>query len=441
LSFGAGSLSPTSGYTYVYCYVNSTTGHVSQASPLSASTGVLTNQNITVNYAASSDAQVDKIWIFRTDDGGSLYYFLAEVNNATSSYTDSTVDSGLNDDIVAPLNPLNAPPPTGANLVCFWSGRLWVAAKNILYFAMGPDCTTGVGEEAFIAANQFKLPLNVTGLAPTSTGLIVFTPDNAYVVTGDGSSDYVINEWQANFGIKTPNALVQDGDVVYAFTSRSQLFQLGTAGSEIGFPIRKKLAAINPSNVSLALHRSGDDEGLFVSDGSTNIYRFSVAFQCWCPPAQPNGAIGIIGSIETSSGIWTLLAGATTGSSYIRGRNLLSWTDDGIGTYPCNVTVGSITVGGPGTKEVVAGVGISATAIGTYPTIGVLLNEISGTFNILPNPVPEPTELPASKTISRMRHYLKACQTPLPQQVEHMQVNISFPAENYQAEILDLALL
>ena len=106
---------------------------------------------------------MDKIWIFRTDDGGGLYYFLAQVNNATSTYTDSTVDSGLNDDIVAPLNPLNAPPPTGANLVCFWSGRLWVAVKNILYFAMGPDCTTGVGEEAFIASNQFKLPLNVTG--------------------------------------------------------------------------------------------------------------------------------------------------------------------------------------------------------------------------------------------------------------------------------------
>jgi len=55
LSFGSGALSPTSGYTYVYCYVNSTTGHVSQASPLSANTGALTSQNITVSYAASSE--------------------------------------------------------------------------------------------------------------------------------------------------------------------------------------------------------------------------------------------------------------------------------------------------------------------------------------------------------------------------------------------------
>jgi hypothetical protein len=415
---------------------------VSQASPVSANTGALTSQNITVNYTASTDPQVDKIDIYRIDDGGGIYYFLAEVNNASSSYTDSTPDSGLNDDLQAPMAPLNAPPPAGASLVVYWSGRLWIAVKNILYFAMGPECTNGVGEEAFDTAdNFFKLPTNITGLAATSQGLIVFTADDALAVTGTDASDYVINEFLKNFGIKSPNALAQDGDVVYIYTSRSQLFQLTPTLGEVGFGIRDKLAAtFNPSNVYLTVHRSGGDEGLFISDGSTNVRRWSIAFSCWSTTAQPVGGVGAISSIETSLGVWTLLAGRSFGSGYILGRNTNTWTDDG-GTYACNAVVGSIEVGPPGSKEILSAVAVSATAVGTKPAVGVLLNEISGTFVALPNPVPEPAQLPLGSTIWTQRFWFKAAQTPLPQQVQHMQVQISFPAENVQAEILALALM
>lgn len=444
LTFGAGALSPTSGYSYVVCYVCSATGHVSAASPVSANTGPLTTQNITVHYTASTDPQVDQIWIFRIADGGGIYYFLANVANATSTYTDSTVDTGLNTFVVAPQFPANSPCPAGSSLVTWWDGRLWVLAGNILYWSSGPQTTTGVGEQSFnLSTNFFKLPINGTGFAPTSNGLLVFTSDTIWVVTGTGGV-YFINPWQKNLGIKQSNAVTQDGDLVIFFTSSKQLFQISTSLVEIGMNIRGKLAAISPTSVSIAMHRSGADEGLFVSDGSANIYRFSMTFQSWSPAGQPKQGAGVIGSIETSDSVWTLLLGSTSGAQFIGGRNTSSWTDDG-GTYTCSATVGSIIVGQPGSKNTIEALCINATRTGSYPTVGILTNEISGAFATLPNPTPEPPNLPESQTIYTRRHYLKAGTYPagqtIPQMIQHMQIKISFAAENFQGELLGLGVI
>jgi hypothetical protein len=447
LTFGAGALSPTSGYTYLICYVNTVTGHVSAASPVSANTGALTSQNITVHYTASADPQVNAIWIFRTLDGGGLFYFDASVANTTGTYVDSNADSALNTFIVATFAPNNAPCPAGSSLATYWDGRPWVASKNFVYWAQGPQTTIGLGEQSFnLTTNFFKLPINVNGFAPTTNGLMVFTSDVTWLITGTGGV-YFINPWQTNFGIKQPNAVAQDGDLVFVFTSRGQLYQLGSTLMEIGQGIRGKLAAMDPNKVSIAMHRNDQDEGLFVSDGTGaggNVYRYSLTFSAWGVAGQPTQGAGVIKSIETVSATWTLLIGGTTGAGYIGGRNPASWTDDG-GTYTCFSTVGSIIIGPPGSKNNIDAIFINATKTGTYPTLGILTNEIAGTFAVLPNPTPEPPQLPASQTIYTMRHNLKSGfypgPQPIPQQIEHCQIKVSFPAENFQGELLGLGII
>lgn len=442
----SGSLSPLSGYTYVVCYVNTVTGHVSAASPLSASTGAQTSKKFTVSYTASTDPQVNQIWIFRTQDGGGVFYFLAAVTNATSTYSDNNADSVLNTLIVAPFAPNNAPCPAGSSLVTYWDGRPWVAAKNFLYWAMGPQATTGVGEQAFnLTTNFFKLPGNINGYAPTSQGLLIFTSDTTWIVTGTGGV-YFINPWQKNFGVKQPNAVAQDGDSVFVVTSRGQAFEIASGSlTEIGFNIRAKIAAMNPKTVSIVIHRNGTDEGIFLSDNATNVYRFSQAFQCWCPAGVPQQGAGVVKSIETTDSIWTLLLGGTAGAGFIGGRNLTSWTDDG-GTYTCSATVGSLIIGPPGSKNNIEALTINATRTGTYPTVSILTNEISGPFATLPNPVAEPPNLRGeSLTLYTRRHYLKSgCypnQAPIPQQIEHCQIKVSFLNENFQGELLGLGVI
>lgn len=446
---GAGTLNPQTGFQYVYCYVNTVTGHVSAASPVSANTGCVINQNFSVSYTASADPQVNAIWIFRTADGGGLYYFLASVANTTSSYTDSAPDAILNKLIVAPFSPNNAPCPANSSLVTWWDGRPWVASKNLVYWAQGPQTTTGVGEQSFnLSTNFFKLPIQVTGFAPTSQGLLIFTRDMIWAVTGTRGV-YFINPFQFNLGIANPNAVTQDGDLIFFVTTRGQCFTISSSLAEIGQPIRQQIALMNSANVSIAIHRSGQDEGFFVSDGVSKIYRFSMTFGCWSPAAIPVQGAGVIKSIETSTAIWSLLLGATTGAKFIGGRNPANWTDDG-GTYTCSSIVGSVIIGPPGSKNNVEAITLSATNTGHYPSVAVMPNEINSAQGIgfcnLPNPVSEPPNIPpGSQSLFSMRHYLKqgssAQGNPIPQEIQHMQVKISFIAENFPSEVLAMGII
>lgn len=438
LSFTAGSLSPTSGYTYCYVYKNSSTGHISTASPRSASTGPQTSKNIVVHYVASTDPQVDAIDIYRNDDGGSLFFFNASVANTTGTYTDSTPDSGLNDDLVAPLTG-NDPPPSGMSLALFHQGRVWGVVGNKVYFGSGPDVTNGVPEESWFLPNVFTFPGQITALASTSVGLIVFTTADSFIITGSSLADFQHGLWQKNFGVMSQNCIAQDGDTLFVFTSRGQLFQISGGLEEVGQPIRAKLQAFTPGNVYIALHRSGEDEGLFVSDGAANIYRYSIALSSWSPVAQPVGGVRCIQSIEASTASWSLMAGRTAGSGKILSRTPGTFLDDG-STYTGFITVGSLILAPPRKTARVESVLTEVMPVGTYPTIAVLLDEISGSFTTLPNPVPDPPLLAASTTVLMKRHDFKAAQTPLPQDIRHMQVKVSWVAENFKNEFLGLGI-
>jgi hypothetical protein len=437
LSFTSGSLSPKSGYTYCFVYRNSSTGHISTASPRSGSTGPQTSKNIVVGYTASPDSQVDFIDIYRNNDGGSIFYFNASVANSTGTYTDSITDSGLNNDLVAPLTG-NDPPPTGMSLAIFHQGRMWGVVGNKVYWGSGPDTTNGVPEESWFLPNVFTFPGQVTALASTSVGLIVFTTADAFIITGSSLADFQHGLWQKNFGVMSQNCIAQDGDTLFIFTSRGQLFQISGGLDEIGQHIRAKLQAMTPANVYIALHRSGEDEGLFVSDGSANIYRYSIALSAWSPVAQPVGGVRTIQSIETTAGTWSLMA-APPSTGHIMRRTPGTFLDDG-STYAGFFTVGSLVLAPPRKTAKIESILAEVVPVGTYPTISVLLNEVSGTFTALPNPVADPPLLAASTTLLMKRHDLRAAQTPLPLEVRHLQIKVSWPAENFKNELTGLGI-
>lgn len=452
LSFSAGSLSPTVGYEYVYVFRNGTTGHISTASAASPNSGPQASKNITVQGNGSTDPQVNFIDIYRTKDGGGVFYFNAEVANpgaGTWTFTDSTADSALNTLIIAPLAHVNDPPPAGASLVVWYAGRPWVGSENTGYFAGGPDTTNGSGNESFPPGNNFTIPGNMIGLTATSQGIVFQTKDQAYVTTGTNSGNFTVpNLWQKNFGVPSQNAVTQDGDTLIIYTARGRLFTFGANGLvEIGFGIAAQLAAMTRASVYVAVHADGADEGIFVSDGSANIYRYSQVSQSWDVVMQPVGGCGAIASIETTSNAWSLVMGRPTGSGFILGRDASgsTWTDDS-STFTCSAIIGSITVAPPGKTAKVSEILTQVTATGTYPTVSVMLNEIANLgsgaaqFTALPNPVADPPILPLSTSLLSKRHYFKAAQTPLPQQVQHLQIQISFPAEAFGGELLGIGV-
>lgn len=536
LSYNAsGSLQPQVGYKYVFVGRNSSTGHISTASPVSASTGPLGNQtivqkvtipgapyqitvtnsstfladggvvfditsapltvvgaapvagqyvagaagvgtytfaagdtgkvvditysfslalstgvNIVVTGARFTDPQVDFVDIYRTADGGSQFFFLASIANpggGTWTYTDSTLDDGLNDLVIAPVSGVNNPPPAGISLIVWHAGRLWASVGNVVYYAAGPDCLNGVGEEAWPALNNFPVQGKITCLTSTNEGLLIWTRDSVYVITGSDASTFSVPQiWQKNFGVSNQNCVTQDGDLLFFFTTRRQVFSVGTSGlQEIGFLEGPEFGAFIPANVYISVHRSGPDEGVFVSDGISKIYRYSQVANAWDPVYNVVGGCSMLKSIETSTEVWTLLAGRATGSGYILGRNTTSYVDDGT-AYTCFVTVGSIVVAPLHSEALISSITTQLMRFGSYPTISLMSDEFTDTgtypqtFTALPNPVPDNPLKPESQSLWQRRHYLKAAQRPLPQKIQHLQVKISFVAEAAASEILGLAI-
>jgi hypothetical protein len=438
LGFATGVLSPKTGYRYVYCYRGPK--HLSTASPISASTLAQTSKNITLSGSSSTDPQVTNVDIYRTLDGGSNYYFLASVANGsgTWTYTDSTADASLNNLIVAPLNHANDPPPAGINNICYHMGRLWVIVDNYVYFAGGPDTINGSPEESWPPANVFRFPGKVTAMAPTTQGLLVFTNGDSFIVRGQDSTSFYSQPWQANFGVSSQNCVVQDGDLLYIYTSRRQLFCISSTLEETGFAIGDKLLAnFDPTLSYLALHRSGTDSGLFISNGTDTVYRYLITKDAWSPKASVINGVGCIKSIAITDSDYRLLG---TGANGILYRDLNNWQDDGT-NYTAFANIGQLVIAPLGETVTLDGVSIERMPVGSDATVAVMLQEINGTFTTLPNPVADPPLLNPSTSIITKRHYVKAAQTILPQRVRHLQVQISFPAENFKNEVLGFALL
>lgn len=434
-------LTATSGYRYVYVFRNDATGHISTQSPMSANTGAITNAAwIQLSGSDSSDAQVDKIEIYRTKDGGSVFYYLATINEGASwSYTDTTPDSGLNTARIAPL--FNDPPPTGAHLLTFHMGRLWAAVGNKAYFSTGPDCLNGVPEEAWNSLSFFSFPGKVTAMVPTKAGLMVFTASDSFIIRGVDAETFYPQLWQSRLGVLSQNAVVLDGETLYIYTASGQLLAISNTIEDIGFAVgvgASLLPGFAPADSYLTMHRNGpQDTALYLCNGAGKVLRYSLSLKAWSPLYTVVGGAKAIASLETSAGAYNLLVGRGAGSGYILKRDTSLHTDDG-SNFSAFLTFGSFMLAAPGKTVSVDSILLERTSAGSQPTVAILPNEISGSFTTLTNPVDEPPELPASSSIIAKRYYLKTAN--IPQIMRHLQVKFSFAAENAKNEVLGLGI-
>jgi hypothetical protein len=251
-----------------------------------------------------------------------------------------------------------------------------------------------------------------------------------------------------NFGIVSPNCVDTDGGAVYVYTNRRQLFVLApdTQPEEIGSDIGNiLLSTFNPAASYLTLHRSGTDAGLYLSDGSTNIFYYSLNTGCWSPLYNIAGSGGVkaIKSVEVTPGNFNLIVGRASNNGFILTRDLNTFTDDNTQSYGGFATIGSLRLSAPGDKLAeLSSVLTERVGVGSDFSISVLANDITGNFINLPNPVSEPPELSSipSTGVVAWRHYLQAAQSPLPQLVRHLQVKVTLPNEAIKNELLGIAL-
>lgn len=173
----------TGDYMYKYAYVNSTSGHISTASEASA---VRTVANKTINLTgltASADAQVDKINIYRTTNGGAIFFYLTQISNGTTTYADSTADANLLTD-EAPLYNDEAPEFFGIEE---WDGRIFGFEKNSTRVKFCNDeyyTQSGNPQESFHPDNYIEFNAKVFGIkkSPNFDELWVHTSKGIYAI-------------------------------------------------------------------------------------------------------------------------------------------------------------------------------------------------------------------------------------------------------------------
>lgn len=415
---------------------------------------------IQVDLVASTDPQVNQIWVFRTADGGSTFLNIptSPYPNTTQNITDSAPDSELDILEQAPIDMQNNPPPTGSLDPVLYLGLVWVHVGNAVYFTRAASAVVGVTYESFPPANVFTFPETVIRKIPINSGLLIFTTSNIYIIAGQNTSSSILYSapFLSGYGVVSWNAVWLDGSIIYFFTSDNRLISLDPSSGvqDMGFPIGDQLAGFNSANVYVTYHSAtSNDVALYVGDGSTGWFRCNpnqapdgaITGPVWSPKASIVGGCGALVGMETAPGVHQLMMGGTSSneSVLVRDSSYSTFTDNG-SAYEANFTVGSIVLAQPGQIAHMRFVSAFFIRTGTAPTVSVLLGEISGTFESISGyVVAEPPYLVPSTSLFNNRYYFKQTVNggyPGPALCQHMQIQISYGTDQVQNELLSLTI-
>jgi hypothetical protein len=464
------------GWEYALALVNTLDNTVSNCGPLSAATGNFTGLS-SVNFTPgqglpplnSIDPQADYVAIFRTTDGQATPFLIPGVSTTytltlqdyiLNGYSDDTPDTGLNNLISGAIAGENTPPVLGAINLTYHLDRIWYSIGNAIYWTTGPSTPVGNGVNGTAPANTSTLPSLVKRIVPTTSGVLIFTVSDVYIVTGSGTSQSPIQPplpLLPGIGLLNYNALDMNGPTIGLFTTDNQFIILDPSSgtSYAGFPIGDQLRlnngnpgqSWNPANVYVAWHVEGEDQGWYVCDGANGWYRLMSTpapetGYTWSPFATITNGAKAVQSVEISPGVHKLLIGPT-GSGNILKRDLTVFTDNGT-AYAANAIIGSAVLTQPGQVAIVDNITLDSVRVGTPLTIGVIVDEAfpyyTGPVEILRRWEFDPPNLTRSTSLYSQRFYLNELEDNAAV-MRHCQVQIIFsPYDTVQNELLTMTI-
>lgn len=492
---GNTALSFTRGYAYTYAWksrsatdffvtnapngqagvlgppIGSGTGGITTAAPVfQMPTGSNSGAVMQLSGTWPTDLQYDTVVIYRCTDGfqGGPYLELTEIAapnpvngiyQGTWSFYDATPDINLNQNIEADVIGLNSAPPIGLQNIELHMNRIWGNVGNIIFASSGPDIppANGNGYEGWAPANTYPVESPVSKNIATQSGLLSFTMSSVFIIAG-GPSVAQFFPWRIarGIGLLSPNAIQIVGGEIYMVTADKRFiaFQPGVGHSEPGFPIADQIAGFNPANVYVTEHAAGQDpSAMYVCDGSAGWFRLvpnaspgfvSVSQPVWSPSASIVGGCSGAQSVTTSPGVRSLLIYQSNGT--ILKRDLTTAQDNG-SNFSGNYVIGSIVAAHPGQLAELGFVTMEFSKAGN-PTVGYLLNEISGTFHTFDTSVFDPpliygvTVTPSSYAPNRyyFQSNVDAGHNPPPLLARHLQLKVTYPAENSFHELYSFCI-
>jgi hypothetical protein len=225
------------GYQYRFTYYNSTTGlESSEGEHAIAQTGNFTAKDVTI-AGMGTDKTVK---IYRTEDGGTTFYYLATVVT-TDTYVDQTTDAVLLTHAAMEVNDqnhmLHDPPPASA-LIEVWNDRMWFGGKaegttdldgywqpelGEVYYSLAQDpeyvpyTYLDADESNWISVKEVSS--DIKAMRAFRGRLMIGTRDRIYRVEQNGEGQFLLDQIDTTVGAMGYDASVSIGPSLVFFGS------------------------------------------------------------------------------------------------------------------------------------------------------------------------------------------------------------------------------
>lgn len=192
-SAGGGTLVLNVGVTGSYGYRNSGTIHVGECSEVSSASGALTTGGcLKIDTVASSQAGVNGIVAFLSEDGGSVRYLVCDSDGNPLIYSNATGTITISADYNLNLNVqetvFNAPPPSGVTFMFKWGERVAFCVGRLIYYCGFDQIQIGVPYETVPPLNALAIPakseIAQCGI-DTQIGALILSGADAYLAQGN----------------------------------------------------------------------------------------------------------------------------------------------------------------------------------------------------------------------------------------------------------------
>jgi hypothetical protein len=312
-SLSSGTLSAIAGgYYYFYTYVRSSNNHESSPSSAGTCTGLFASKKVTVQGQYSADAQIDKVYIYRSTDGGganpSEAFLVTSIANVvgtgTWSYDDQTIDTSLGTRN-APAISRNDPPTPSRGFVTH-SGRIFGFNNNKLYYSGFEEISFdgGVPEECWPggADGNFRpYPNRINALAAVGDGVLIYQAGTIFKVEGDSLDTFRWYQFASHQGAQSPSATASFGTMATWFDTSSSVWFVG--GNELSLPIRPTLAGVNSTSAYLAIHMQNQYRWVVALDSvNATLYVMDTDLGAWFVPWTFSKSVTALFSGESSAG-------------------------------------------------------------------------------------------------------------------------------------------
>jgi hypothetical protein len=327
----AGSLTGT--YKYVITYLRSGNYQVESNPGPESSPITVTAKKINLSaIPVSSDPKVDKKRIYRTTAGGAIFFWVADITNATTTYEDNIAELG---DEVS----YDRYPPPIAVFAEVWDDKVWFVPKsdrNQLHFT-----NTGSAEEmAYDNIIQVKgkdsdeiMMIKAFKVGEVES-LYVLKHRSIWRLDKVGDSSYELTKLPFNIGTDAPGSVAVGGGLMMWLSKRGiEVFN----GSSILNPpisdlIPKTLGTINQTQISHAfgeVNEKEDEYWLAVPTETSTEPDLVIVFDYLrgkISLSSFNKKLTAMHNIRDANSKLQFITGSSDGNLYTQDSG---WTDDG----------------------------------------------------------------------------------------------------------------